>query len=143
MDVLCLSRRAAWALDGMHGSSVLRRWASIKTTSDVCRAAEAKAGGRRWRPVGLLGVLRGHLMACMARPCYAVGRQQKHASDVYGETEAKEGGRLGRPVGLVGVLHGRSMACMACPCYAVGSLQKHADVVRRGMTSPHLDNTHG
>ena len=101
------------------------------------------AGGRHGRPVGLVGVLRGRLTACMVFPCYAVGRQQKHASDVCGETEAKAGRRQGRPVGLVGVLHGRLMACMARPCYAVGSLQKHADNVERGMTSPPLDNTDG
>ena len=93
--------------------------------------------------MGLVSVLRGRLIACMARPCYAFGRQQQHASNVSGETEAKAGGRQGRPVGLVGVLHGRSMACMACPCYAVGSLQEHADDFRRGMTSPPLDNKHG
>ena len=101
-----------------------------------------KAGGRQRRPVGLVGVLRGHLMACMARPCYAVGSLQKHACDVCGETEAKAGRRQGRPVGLVGVLHRHSMACMACPCYAVGSLQKHSNVIGRGMTSPPLDCTH-
>ena len=71
---------------------------------------------------GHVGVLRGRLTACTARPCYAVGRQQKHASDVCGETEAKAGGRQGRPVGLVGLLRGRLMACMVRPCYAVGSL---------------------
>ncbi|KAK6796136.1 hypothetical protein RDI58_003837 [Solanum bulbocastanum] len=32
---------------------------------------EATAGGRHGRPVGLVGVLRGRLMACMACPCYA------------------------------------------------------------------------
>ena len=62
------------------------------------------AFGRHRRPTGLVGVLRGRLTACMARPFYAVGRQQKHASDVCGETEAKVGGRQGRPMGLVGVL---------------------------------------
>ena len=101
------------------------------------------AFGRRRRPMGLVGMLRGHLTTCMARPCYAVGRQQKHASDVCGETEAKAGGRQGRPCGLIGMLHGRSTAHMARPCYAVGSLQKHVDNVGRGMTSPPLDSTHG
>ncbi|KAK6770297.1 hypothetical protein RDI58_030123 [Solanum bulbocastanum] len=45
------------------------------------RQTEATAGGRHGRPVGLVGVLRGRLMACMACPCYAVGRLQKHADD--------------------------------------------------------------
>ena len=101
------------------------------------------AGGGHRRPVGLVGVLRGRLTACMARPCYAVGCLQKHARDVCGAFEEVAGGRHRRPVGLVGVLHGHSMACMACPCYAIGSLQKHADDVGRGMTSPPLDCTHG
>ena len=61
----------------------------------------------------------------MARPCYAVGRLQKHARDVCRAFEAVAGGRHGRPVGLVGVLRGRLTACMARPCYAVGRLQKH------------------
>ena len=79
--------------------------------------------------MGLLGVLRGHLTACMARPCYAVGSLQKHTRDVCGEIEAKVGGRLGRPVGLVGVLRGRLTACMHRPFYAVGRFQKHASEV--------------
>ena len=65
------------------------------------------AGGRHGRLVGLVGVLRGRLTACMACPYYAIGRQQKYASDVCGATEAKAGGRQGRLVGLVGVLRGR------------------------------------
>ena len=79
-----------------------------KHASDVCGAAEAKAGGRRWHPVSLVGVLRGRLTVCMARPCCSARRQQKHASDVCGETEAKAGRRQGRPVGLVGVLRGHA-----------------------------------
>ena len=86
-------------------------------------------GGRHGRYVGLVGLLRGGLTACMDRLCYVIGRQQNHASDVCGETEAKAGRRQGRPVGLVGVLRERLMACMGCLCYAVGRLQKHANDV--------------
>ena len=113
----------------MHGLSVLRRWAFTKTRRRRRRVEWATAGGRRGHPVGLVGVLRGRLMACMARPCYAVGRLQKHVDDVCGATEALQGGCHGRPVGLVGVLRGSLMACMARPCYAVGRLQKHASDV--------------
>ena len=44
------------------------------------------AGVRHGRPVGLVGVLRGCLMACMACVCYTVGRLQKYVGDVYGLT---------------------------------------------------------
>ena len=53
-----------------------------KHASDVFGETEAKAYGRQGRPVGLVGVLRGRLMACMARSCYAVGSLQKQADDV-------------------------------------------------------------
>ena len=75
---------------------------------------------------GHVGVLRGRLTACMARPCYDVGRLQKHARNVCGALEAVVGGRHGRPLGLVGVLRGRLTACMSRPCYALGRQQKHA-----------------
>ena len=101
-----------------------------KHASDVCGATEAKAGGRRGRPVGLVGVLRGRLTACMARPCYAVGRLQKHARDVCRAFEAVAGGRHGRPVGLVGVLRGRLTACMARPVSYT-----HLDVYKRQMVN--------
>ncbi|KAK6772629.1 hypothetical protein RDI58_030156 [Solanum bulbocastanum] len=56
--------------------------AILKPRGQRCwRQTEATAGGRHGRPVGLVGVLRGRLMACMACPCYAVGRLQKHADD--------------------------------------------------------------
>uniref|UniRef100_A0A3Q7GR05 Uncharacterized protein n=1 Tax=Solanum lycopersicum TaxID=4081 RepID=A0A3Q7GR05_SOLLC len=90
---------------------------------------EAQAGRRLRPPMVLVGVLRGCLIACMACPCYAVGRLQKHVGDVDGSSEAKVGGSQGRLVGLVGVVHGRLMACMARPCYAVERLQKHASDV--------------
>ena len=107
-----------------------------KHASDVCGAAEAKAGRHQGRHVGLVGVLRGRLIACMSHPCFAAGRLQTHANDVCGATEALQGGRHGRPVRLVGVLHGRLTTCMARPCYAFGRLQKHASdicgaIVRR------------
>ena len=97
-----------------------------KHASDVCGAAEAKAGRHQGRHVGLVGVLRGRLIACMAHPCYAAGRLQTHADDVSGATEALQGGRHGRPVGLIGVLRGRLTTCMDHPCYAFGRLEKHA-----------------
>uniref|UniRef100_A0A3Q7IU90 Reverse transcriptase domain-containing protein n=1 Tax=Solanum lycopersicum TaxID=4081 RepID=A0A3Q7IU90_SOLLC len=93
---------------------------------------------RHRRPLGLVGVLHGRLTTCVACPCYAVGRRQKHASDVCGATEAKAGGRQGCPVGLVGVLCGRLTAWMARLCFVVGLLQKQATdvcgetVLRRG-----------
>ena len=74
----------------MHGSSVLRRWAFTKTRRRRRRVEWATAGGRRGRPVGLVGVLRGRLMACMARPCYAVGRLQKHVGDVDGSSGQRQ-----------------------------------------------------
>ena len=86
-----------WSSEAKAGG---RRGRLQKHASNVCEAAEAKAGGRRSHPVGIVGVLRGHLTACMARPCCAAGRQQKHASDICGETEAKAGGRQKRPCGL-------------------------------------------
>ena len=55
------------------------------------------AGVRHGRPVGLVGVLRGRLMACMACVCYAVGRLQKHVGDVCGVTVCCLG-HLYRPV---------------------------------------------
>ena len=97
--------------------------------SNVCGETEAKVGGHQGRHLGLVGVLRGCLMACMARMCYAVGHFQKHGDDVCGATEALQGRRQGCPVGLVGVLRGHLMSCMARPCYAVGRLQKHASDV--------------
>ena len=72
------------------------------------------------RPVGLVGVLCGCLMECLARPCYAVGRLQKHANDVCGAAEAKAVGCQGRSMVLVGMLHWRLTACRAHPCYAIG-----------------------
>jgi len=44
------------------------------------------AGIRHGRPVGLVGMLRGLLMACMACVCYAVGCLQKYVGDVCGVT---------------------------------------------------------
>ena len=70
-------------------------------------------------------MLRGPLKACMARPCYVVGRLKKHDSDIYGAAKAKASERRWRLVGLVGVLHGHLTACMNRPCYAVWRLQKH------------------
>ena len=58
----------------MHGLSVLRRWAFIKTRGDVDGSSEAKASNRRRRPVTFVGMLRWRLTAFMARPCYVVGR---------------------------------------------------------------------
>ena len=110
----------------MHGLSVLRRWAFIKTRRRLDGSSEAKAGGRRGHPVRFVGVQRGRLTTCMARLCYVVGLLPKHASDVYGAAEAKAGGCRWRPVGLVGELRGHVTACMARPCSAVGRLQKHA-----------------
>ena len=72
--------------------------------------------------MGLAGVLRGRLMACMACPCYAVGHLLKQVGDVDGSSEAKAGKRQGRLVKFVGVLRGRLTACMARPCYVVGRL---------------------
>ena len=69
-----------------------------KHSSDICRAAKAKVGERRWRPVGLVGVLRGHLTTCMARPCYAVWRLQKHGCDVCGAFDAVLGKRHASPL---------------------------------------------
>ena len=80
----------------------------------------AQAGGWHRRPVGLVGMLHGCLMGCMAWLCCGIVCFQKHTGDVSGASEAKAGGRRGRPVGLVGVLSGSLMACMACPCYVVG-----------------------
>ena len=79
--------------------------------------------------MGLAGVLRGRLMACMACPCYAVGRLQKHVRDVCGPFKEVAGGRHWRPVGLVGVLRGRLTTCKARPCYAVERQQIHASNV--------------
>ena len=110
-----------------------------KHARDVCGAFEELVGGRHGRYVGLVGLLRGGLTACMDRLCYVIGRQQNHASDVCVETEAKAGRRQGRPVVLVGVLRGRLMACMARPCYAVGRLPKHARDVC-GMNVRHRGN---
>ena len=86
-----LSRRAAWALDGMHGSSVLRRWALTKTCQRRLRGERApprellKIGfiiafgvetavlSGEWRVLELLlrltlGVARtGHVRPCTAR----------------------------------------------------------------------------
>ena len=70
--------------------------------------------------MGLAGVLRWLLMACMASQCYVVGRLLKHVGDVDGSSEANAGGRRGCPVRYVGVLRGRLTACMARPCYVVG-----------------------
>ena len=54
--------------------------------------------------MGLVGVLRVRLMACMACLCYVVGRLLKHVDDVDGSNKAKAGGRRGRLVRLVGVM---------------------------------------
>ncbi|KAG5615375.1 hypothetical protein H5410_015199 [Solanum commersonii] len=43
------------------------------------RQTEVTAGVRHRHLVGLVGVLRGRLLACMACVCYAIGRLQKHA----------------------------------------------------------------
>ena len=106
----------------MHGLSVLRRWAFTKHVGDVDGSSEAKASNGRGRPVKFVGVLRGRLTACMACPCYVVGRLLKHVGDVDGSSEANAGGRRGRPVRFVGVLRGRLTACMARLCYVVGRL---------------------
>uniref|UniRef100_A0A3Q7IU85 Reverse transcriptase/retrotransposon-derived protein RNase H-like domain-containing protein n=1 Tax=Solanum lycopersicum TaxID=4081 RepID=A0A3Q7IU85_SOLLC len=138
-----VSRRRAWhaviALGQHKRSTVVGRAYTQRSAvgrlqkhiGDVDGSSEAKVGGRQGRPVGLVGVFCGRLMACMAHPYYVVGRLQKHASDVCGAAEAKAGERQGRPVGLVGMLRGHLTACVACPCYAAGRLQKHARDVYR------------
>ena len=84
-----LSGRAAWAFDGMHGLSVLRRRTPTKTCrrppTKTCRrtlvgrpcAAEGiflDRARRVWCGTAVLVFGRvASLMACMARPCYVVG----------------------------------------------------------------------
>ena len=75
----------------MHGFPCYAVGRLLKHVGDVDGSSEAKADGRRGRPVGFVGVLRGRLKTCMARPFYSVGRLQKHASDVCGAAEAKAG----------------------------------------------------
>ena len=70
---------------------MLRHCEFIKHVGDIDGSSEAKADGRRGRPVGFVGVLRGRLTTCMAGPCYVVRRLQKHASDVCVAAEAKAG----------------------------------------------------
>ena len=82
--------------------------------SNVCGETEAKAGIRQGHHVGLIGVLRGRLIACMARLCYAVGILQKHADDV-----------------------GRGMAYRPEKTHTVGNDERGI------MTSPPFDSTHG
>ncbi|KAG5568942.1 hypothetical protein H5410_063986 [Solanum commersonii] len=77
-------------------------------------------------PVGLVGVLRGRLMACMACPCYAVGAYKTCRRTAAGRLCAAEGTFFDRLDALsverqwVFWAFASLMACMARPRYAAG-----------------------
>ncbi|KAG5606769.1 hypothetical protein H5410_028261 [Solanum commersonii] len=53
---------------------------------------EATTDGHHGSLVGLVGILCGSLIACMACPCYVIGRLQKHNGDDLWGDQARYGG---------------------------------------------------